>query len=163
MKSSGKRFEENWKKSVPSDIFYYRLRDGSSSWGGNDKVRFQQTNICDVIMFDGNVLFTLELKSTKGKSLPYSNIKTHQIDDLKWCNQYQHIISGFVIEFSDLDECYYLDIVDFNWFKNNHERKSIPIEFCRTNGFEIDVEKKRTNRRFDIKNFINKIEMDLIE
>ena len=162
MKTSGKRFEDNWKKSVPSDIFYYRLRDGSSSWGGNDKVRFQQTNICDAIMFDGHVLFTLELKSTKGKSLPYSNIKSHQIEDLMWCNQFQHVISGFVIEFSDLDECYYLDIVDFNFFKKNNDRKSIPIEFCRRNGFKINVKKKKINRSFDISKFIYDVETEMI-
>ena len=163
MKSSGKRFEENWKKSVPEDVLFYRLRDGSSSWGGNDKVRFQSTNICDAIMFDGYILFTLELKSTKGKSLPYANIKDHQIDDLLWCNQFFHVISGFIIEFSDLNECYYLDIVDFKHFKDNSSRKSIPVEFCRSNGFKIDVIKKKVNRSFDVKKFIDDIEEEMIE
>lgn len=163
MKSSGKRFEESWKKSIPGDVFYYRLRDGSSSWGGNDKVRFQSTNICDAIMFDGYTLFTLELKSTKGKSLPFANIKEHQIDDLLWCNQFFHVISGFVIEFSDLDECYYLDIVDFKHFKDNTDRKSIPVDYCRSNGFKIDVEKKKVNRKFNVKKFIDDIIEEMID
>ena len=53
--------------SVPEDVFFYRLRDGSSAWGGNEKVRFQQTNMCDVIMFDGNLFYNYRDLSRCGK------------------------------------------------------------------------------------------------
>ena len=155
MKSSGKIFEDNWKKSIPKDIFYYRFRDGSASWDKGTKTRFQQTNICDCIIFDGDYLYTLELKSTKAKSLPYSNIKEHQIEDLIWCSNFANVISGFVIEFSDLNECFFVEISLFNKFYEESNRRSIPIDFCRKNALKIDVTKLKVNRRFDINKFIN--------
>lgn len=154
--NSGKRFEQNFKNSIPKDVFYYRFRDGSSSWGGNDKVRFQQTNICDCMLFDGDYLFLLELKSTKGKSLPFSNIKEHQIRDLLWASNFANVICGFVIEFADLDECYFIEIAQFKEFLDNTDRKSISIDYCRKNAVKIDVERLRTNRKFNIKKFLMK-------
>ncbi len=155
--NSGKRFEQNWKNSIPKDIFYYRFRDGSSSWGGNDKVRFQQTNICDCLMFDGDYLYLLELKSTKGKSLPFNNIKKHQIDDLLWASEYANTICGLVIEFSDLTGCYFIEIGRFKAFYDSTNRKSIPIDYLRKNGIKIGIEKKKINSKFDVKKFINDV------
>ena len=155
--NNGKRFEQNFKNSIPRGIFYYRLRDGSSSWGGNEKVRFQQENICDSIMYDGDYLYTLELKSTKGKSLPYTNIKQHQIEVLLWCSKFANVISGFIVEFSDLDECYFIEINDFKEFYDSNSRKSLPYEFCFKNGIKIGVKKLRINRKFDIDNFIKDV------
>ena len=34
MKNLGKKFEENFKQSVPNEIFYYRFRDSGSSYYG---------------------------------------------------------------------------------------------------------------------------------
>lgn len=152
--NNGKRFEQNWKNSVPKDIFYYRLRDGSSSWGGNENVRFQAENICDSIMFDGDYLYTLELKSTKGKSLPFNNIKKHQIDDLLRCSSYSNVIAGFVIEFNELSECYFIEISRFKTFYDTTNRKSLSLQFCRENGIKIGVEKIKINRKFDIEKFL---------
>ena len=157
--SSGKRFEQNWKNSIPKDIFYYRFRDGSSSWGGNDKVRFQQTNICDCLMFDGDYLYLLELKSTKGKSLPFSNIKEHQIKDLLWASDYANTICGLVIEFSELSECYFIEISQFKTFYDVTDRKSISIDYLRENGIKIGAKKKKINSCFDI----NKFKKEIIE
>ena len=65
--SSGKKFETNFKNSVPDNIFYYRFRDGTSSWGNKacegcpknkQLTRFQSKNICDCEMFDGDYLCT---------------------------------------------------------------------------------------------------------
>ena len=155
MKKSGKRFEENWKASMPEDIFYYRLRDGSGAWGGNDKVRFQKENICDCIIFDGDYLYTLELKSTKAKSLPYANIKDHQINDLEWCSEVANVISGFVIEFDSYNECFFIEINVFKDFYINEQRKSLPIDFCRKNGTKIEIKNLKVNRRFNIQKFLN--------
>ena len=152
--NSGKKFEQNFKKSTPDGVFYYRLRDGSSSWDKSSKTRFQQTNICDCILFDGNYLYTLELKSTKGKSLPYTNIKKHQINDLLWCDKYANVISGFVIEFDSLNECYFVEINDFKTFYDNNDRKSLPVDFCREKGIKISIKNMKTNRKFNVEKFL---------
>lgn len=157
--NSGKRFEANFKASVPKDIFYYRFRDGSSAWDKGTKTRFQQKNICDCMIFDGERLLLLELKSTKGKSLPFSNIKKHQIEDLTKCSEYANTICGFVIEFADLDECYFLEISQFNEFLNKTSRKSLDIDFVRKNAIKIVVEKKKVNRRFNIKELLGKLKI----
>ena len=155
MKSSGKRFEENWKKSIPKDIFYYRLRDNSNTWSNGTKTRFATSNICDCLIFDGEVLYALELKSTKGKSLPYNNIKDHQIKDLLWCSEFANVISGFVIEFDSVNECYFIEISQFRKFKEQSDRKSLPIDYCRENGLKIEIINKKVNRQFNIKKFLN--------
>lgn len=152
--NSGKKFEQNFKKSVPQEVFFYRLRDGSSSWDKSVNTRFQQTNICDCILYDGYYLFTLELKSTKGKSLPYTNIKKHQIDDLLWCSEYGNIISGFVIEFDSLNECYFIEINKFKAFYDMNDRKSLPVDFCREKGIKIEIINKKVNRNFNIEKFL---------
>ena len=155
--NTGKRFEFNFKNSVPEDVFFYRLRDGSSAWGGNEKVRFQQTNMCDVIMFDGNLFYTLELKSVKGKSLPISNIKKHQIKDLLKSREYKNVVSGLVIDFNVIDKCYYIDINYIYKFILLDSRKSISIDYCEEKGIEISVKRLRTNKKYDINSFINNI------
>lgn len=159
--NTGKRFENNFKKSVPENIFYYRLKDGSSSWGGNDLVRFQTTNMCDSIMFDGNTFYCLELKSVKGKSLPFKNIKLHQINDLIKCTRYKNVIAGFIIDFSELDECYFIEISDFKMFYDNTIRKSVPIAFARDRGIKIDVTVLKVNKKYNVDKFINSINKEL--
>lgn len=153
----GKRFEQNFKRSVPDNIFYYRFRDGSSSWGGNDKVRFQQTNICDCFMFDGDYLYLLELKSTKGKSLPFNNIKEHQIKDLLWASDYANTICGLVIEFSELSECYFIEISQLKEFYDKTNRKSIPVDYLREKGIKIEIKKLKVNNRFNISKFVKEV------
>lgn len=150
----GKKFERNFKKSVPNDIFFYRFKDGSSAWGGNDKVRFQSSNIADCELFDGTRLYLLELKSTKGKSLPFTNIRENQLKELSLATYYQNIVSGLVIEFSDLDRCFFMNISDITDFIRIGSRKSIPIDYCADKGIEIEIKKKRVNNSFNIKKMI---------
>ena len=50
MKNQGKIFETNFRKSIPQtpNIFYYRLKDTASSYyGGNEYLRFSQSNVAD--------------------------------------------------------------------------------------------------------------------
>lgn len=153
----GKRFENNFKKSVPSDIFFYRFKDGSSAWGGNDKVRFQSSNICDCELFDGNRLYLLELKSTKGKSLPFTNIRENQIKELSRASTYKNIIAGIVIEFNELDRAFFIDIRNVIEFTKTSDRKSIPLDYLEIEGIEIEVTKKRTNCSFNIRKLLSEV------
>ena len=127
--NSGKRFEENFKKSVPDNIFYYRFRDGTSSWDKGSQTRFQQRNICDCQLFDGDYLYLLELKNTKGKSLSLNNIRKNQIDDLMEASEYANIVAGLVVNFADVEQTYFMEIkLAYYWFYEQTERKSIPIK-----------------------------------
>ena len=47
MKNIGKKFEEDFRKSIPDNMFYYRFRDSGGTWGGNEKMRFTPSNIAE--------------------------------------------------------------------------------------------------------------------
>lgn len=153
----GKRFENNFKSSIPSSVYLYRLKDGSSSWGGNEKVRFQPKNVCDFIMYSYPFLFMLELKSTKIKSLPLSNIKENQIKGLNGAVKYNGIISGLLIEFREPEKVYFLDINTLINFLNRSQRKSIPISFLEKEGIEIETMKKKINYKFNVEKMIKDV------
>lgn len=156
--STGKKFERNFKKSVPSEVFFYRFKDSASAYyGGNENLRFSNKNICDCMLFDGTKLYLLELKSTKGKSLPFGNIRENQLKELSLATYYQNIVSGLVIEFSDLDRCFFMNISDITDFMRIGSRKSIPIDYCADKGIEIEIKKKRVNNSFNIKKLLEEI------
>lgn len=153
--NNGKRFENNFKNSMPDNVFFYRFRDGTSSWDKGSQTRFQKSNICDCMMFDGGYLYLLELKSTKGKSLPLSNIRKNQVDDLIAASNHRNVIAGMVVEFSDLGQVYFMpiDLVK-NWFYDS-DRKSIPLQsFQERPCIEIYGKKLKTNFRYNIEQFI---------
>lgn len=155
--NSGKIFETNFRKSIGNNIFFYRFRDGTSSWGDSDITRFQQTNMCDCELFDGDRLYLLELKSVIGKSLPFSNIKDHQIKELQKASEYRNIVAGFIIEFSSLKRCFYISANDMCSYINNSDRKSIPLSYLEENGLEIEVKELRINIRLNIDKFIKEV------
>lgn len=151
MKNRGKVFEENFKKSVPNEILYERFKDGTSNWSRSDeKVRFQAQNVCDCFLFDGHVLLYLELKSHKGKSLPLTCIRENQLKELPERQKYSNVISGLLVEFQDLERVFYLNVDEVCNFKAENERKSIPFEYFRDYGIEIEVSKLRTNYRYNV-------------
>ena len=159
--NSGKRFEQNFKKSVPNNVFFYRFRDGTANWQHNDLVRFQQKNICDCMIFDGEMLFLLELKNHKGKSLPLSCIRDNQIKELSLNQIYKNVKCGIVINFEELNECYFMFICDITDFIRKSDRKSIPIDYCREKGIKIANKRLRTNYKYDIENLLKDIESNL--
>lgn len=160
-KNEGKKFEEDFKKSCDSTdgVFFYRLKDGSASWGGNDKTRFQAKNDFDNFIYSIHGLCLLELKSTLGKSLPLGNIKQSQIDGLnKAANKnIDKLYAGFIINYRDCEETYYISVQQLNDFINKNERKSIPIDFCRDNGLKLSGEKLKVRYRYNIDEFIKNI------
>lgn len=165
MANLGKVFEENWKKSVPNEIFYYRFRDsGSTFYGGNDKLRFSASNIADCLLYDScSGLHLVELKHHKGKSIPISCImgnktKEKQIDDLYKANQHVGVYSTIVVFFGDVERCFSISINDFIDFVKKGERKSLPIEYFEENGVEIGVTKLRTNYRYNISKWLESFE-----
>ena len=160
MKNLGKKFETEFRKSVPKDVFFYRFRDsGSTYYGGNQHLRFSTTNIADNLLFYNGCLFLNELKSHKGKSIPLDAImgkksKEKQIDDLYEANQYYNVFCNIIVFFSDIERCFALDIENFLFFMQDNDRKSIPIEYFESLGREIKVKKLRSNYRFDIKEWL---------
>lgn len=156
--NSGKRFEANFKASVPEGHFYYRFRDGTANFSGNknENVRFQQKNMCDCMIYNRETkeLFFLELKSHKGKSIPFNCIRDNQIEQLEKVEDYG-INGGFVFFYQDLEETYYVRSHLLSWYLKESDRKSIPIDWCRENCYKIPAKKLKTNYRYDLSGLLN--------
>jgi recombination protein U len=157
--NDGKAFEQDFIKSIPADVFKYRFKDGTASWGGQaDNVRFQSFNICDFMVYNAKTLYLLELKSHKGKSIPLSCIREKQIEGLCAADEYENIIAGIVFNFREVEETYFVRINYIKYFIDSQDRKSIPIDWIRKCGFLIQQEKKRTRYRYDVADLLETIE-----
>ncbi len=156
MKNLGKRFEENFEKSICKSIYFHKLRDSASSWNGGTMSRFTINNPCDYIVFNPTTkqMFMLELKHTKSASLPLGNIKKNQIDGLTKSNKFG-IVSGFLIRIREY--CFYLDIEDFNKFIESSTRKSIPLSYLLEFGIQIPFKQLQTNYRYDVSSLLSMV------
>ena len=110
-KNSGKVFEQDFRKSLDlddPDLFFYRFKDGTASWGNqeNSFIRFQAKNISDCMIFFKRYLFIIELKSHKGKSLPFSCIKENQFQEMYNASFKNYVYPILIIFFPDIEECY---------------------------------------------------------
>lgn len=155
MANEGKKFEIDFKNSIPADAYIYKLKD-AGGWSNASNTRFTISNMCDFIMYSKPTLYLLELKSTKGKSLPFSNIKDNQVKELLAASNTEGIQAGLVINLRSVNETYYLNIKDFKKYVETTERKSISLDYLRSEGILIEQELKKTRYRYNIKEFIKK-------
>ena len=162
-KSVGKQFEENWRKSVPDNVFYYRPPDQAQSFGGGQNLRFSAKSPCDCFMYDGDIFYTLELKSVGTKSISFEREKTdkgvihkHQIDNLQKYSTYKNIVSGFLLDFRLSEKTYFCMIEEFIEMINGLDKKSFNesdlFEWC--NPIEIDKKKLKVNWRYNVQQFL---------
>ena len=73
----GKRFEDDFRKSVPSYALLYRIPDSAQSFGGSSNLRFSRKNPFDYLMWDSkkHILYALELKTVAGKSISFERCR----------------------------------------------------------------------------------------
>lgn len=150
-KNEGKRFEEDFIKSLPVNVFRLRLKD-AGGWSNADNTRFTPSNPCDFIIQDvRSKLHMTELKSHKGKSIPYSAMK--QLDELfEYFGKYEMIECTFILNFRDLAETYKIDVLDLKTIQVTHERKSFSIEHIREYGTLIEQKLKRVRYSYNLDN-----------
>ena len=159
MKNQGKIFEQDFRASLPLDnpnLFFYRFKDGTASWGdkNNPNVRFQQKNISDAMIFYKGFLFIIELKSHRGKSLPFSCIRDNQFKEMYEASFKKNVFPIVIIFFSDLEECFALKMTDIIELRSKNISKSISLLFVREKGVRIDCRKLQTHYRFEIQDFL---------
>ncbi|MBY0755047.1 Holliday junction resolvase RecU [Clostridium sardiniense] len=155
MKNEGKRFEEDFKKSVSEKYFIYRFKDGTANFKGtkNENVRFQAHNICDFQVVTENKVFLLELKSYNGVSIPLSGIRKTQLEEMLKASNYKNIKPYFMFNFRPLQKVYAVKVENVQEFIEKAERKSIPVKWCIENGIEIDGIKKKVRFRYELESF----------
>ena len=154
--NEGKKFEQDFRNSMPEDVFYYRLRDGTAAWSGGENTRFQQTNICDCLLFHGHNLYMLELKSHKGKSIPFTAFRQNQLEGLVDAEN-KGVKAGFVINMRNTEQTFYVPASALYEVIQTSDRKSIPLEFLTSQCKQIVGEKKRTRWRYDVERFLVEI------
>ena len=158
MKNTGKKFEEDIKKSIDDTAFLYRLRDSGGSWQGGEKSRFTPSNICDFILFKSPRMYLLELKSHKGKSIPYTAIK--QLDKLLEVSnrKLENLGVYLLLNFADLEETYLIEVESVASIRDSKTRKSLSIEDVREYGYKVDQVKKKVRYRYKLLECLEGIE-----
>ena len=151
-KNPGKMFEEDFVASIPDKCDITRLKDGGG-WSNATNTRFTSKNPCDFIVYSSRGLFgkmyKLELKSTLGKSLPLPNIKDYQLNSL--CESGDKLVdAGFVVNFRDVNETFFVEAAEVWIFKTTSDRKSIPLEWFRDKATMIQQSLKITRYKYDL-------------
>lgn len=172
MENVGKRFEEDFSKSIPSDYYVHRLRDSAQSYNKNKKTKFCWRNECDFFIYRYPLLFAIECKTTKSKSMSVQLtddkdenkiIKYHQIESLKKISKHDGMIPGFFLNFRHFEgeenyfeTTYFQHINDFLYMMNKINKKSFNEIDLLTIGkaIKINGHKKRTRWSWDIEEFL---------
>ena len=178
MKNAGKVFEQAIKCSVPNYCLYYRLPDSPSSFGqDSSKVRFTLHTPFDAMMFDtkDRILYALELKSTKAKSMSFEDINIkgkqpskmihkHQILGLLDFAKYDYVEAGFLFNFRDEDNgterTYYQAISDFIVMCEEIGKKSFnEKDLMAHDAIEVQGIKKRVNYSWNLPSLLEKTKL----
>lgn len=155
MKNEGKKFEEDFRKSVPADVYYLRLHDSANSFNGaGEGTRFALKSPYDCILCKDGIMFCMELKSHKGRSLPFTGtspaIQVRQVDELVRAERHG-AVAGLVINFRDYAETWYIPAERVRNLIEVTPRKSVSLDDARRLGMIIPVRKLRVNYRYDIR------------
>lgn len=147
----GKKFETDFKKSVPIDVFAYRIKTRTTAYKGDNEV-------ADFLVFDGESLFLFELKTTKEKRLPFVMIRPNQLIGIRDALKFKGVYGGIVLQFR---EPYSHWFVPIHVIEEYIERgaKSIPIADCieRDDIIAIPFTKKKVTCVLDVLHLLEKI------
>ncbi|MCY7830318.1 hypothetical protein MOB37_20850 [Bacillus spizizenii] len=171
--NQGKVFEANIEKSAADQkLFFYRIKDVNPMF--LKRGASVSKNKYDCFLHFNGYLFPFELKSTKNKSISFSEkiIKGQQIKHLKEATQYPNIIPGFLFQFREPEnKVYFVHIDEFlkykniaekqleHTYKNKVNKSSIPIAICEEIGTEVRCMKKKVNYTY----YLNKLCGELIK
>ena len=152
----GKRFEKNFKKSVPEDVWYYRIPDPVEVFSDiKHQLSFHIKNPCEQ-----SLLTFWKKEFENGKKDQSFMIKKNQIEGLAKIKEY-NVNCGFIINFrkSDATEStYYLGIDDFLQFSNETTKKSInEKDVIEYNGVPLQSKKLRSNFTYDVASLFEKV------
>lgn len=148
-KGIGKIFEAEIRASLPSDFYIERYKDDTAGFYG-------VSNPADYRLYKYPLTFLLELKTHKGKSIPLAKIRDNQVKGMYRASQHKGIYGGFILNYRDLEETYYIAVAQMVEFINSQERKSIPVEWCRENGIRIAQHKKRVRYSYDLAEWLGR-------
>jgi len=163
-KTPGKQFEEDFKKSVPYDVYFYRLRDGTASFYKSEEemkadknIRFQMTNDYDILLICMPVVIMAELKSYNNSAYSLSGLRKNQIKGLTYASSFEGISPGIIFNIRKVEKTFFVHWKHVDYFMKTETRKSIPNQWIIDNGIEISQWKKVKNYTYDIRKFFDKL------
>lgn len=172
MQNVGKVFENDFRSSFDDNYLVIRLPDPPQAFTQRKDTKFSHKNPCDYIVFqsDKGMLFCLELKTTKYKSISFEDINgndakermvhKHQILGLLKFSKYKNVKAAFIFNFrdekNDTQRTYYQDINDFQKMCANISKVSFDeIDLIKHNAKRINGEKKRVHFRWNVNEFLD--------
>lgn len=152
----GKQFESIIKETflaVPN-ISVDRVPDQMSGYAGS-------FNICDFTIYKYPTLLYLECKTTYGNTFPLSRLTDNQFKGMLQKSKIIGVQAGIILWYVDKDVTYYvpIDVVD------NYKRlgiKSIRWDDPNPQIIYIPGLKKRIFFKYDIKNLLKELSMDVL-
>ena len=164
-KNPGKIFEEDFQRSAEKEMFIYRLKDPPASFNLNCKgcpkqvSRFSVKNICDFMACSNGTQYLLELKSHKGKSIPFPAIvkdykDTRLLKMVTNASRWKMVMSFVIFNWRDIDnETYAVHADKVLDFIDRADRKSIPYEFT-TQGIRIEDKIRISRYSYSMEAFV---------
>ncbi len=170
--NSGKKFEKQFKASIPSYCLVYRLKDTAQAYNNSKGTKFTWNNPCDFFIFDSisHILYCLELKTTKYKSISFEDVKLnekqnkmihkHQILSLLGFSKFENVTAGFILNFRDeksgVERTYFQNITDFSSMCQKINKVSFNEIDLIMNGNAIKISgiKKRVNYQWNLDEFL---------
>lgn len=154
-KDAGKVFEAEVKASIPPEYFVERYKDDTAGFYG-------VANPADFRIYKYPLTFLWELKTHKGKSVPLAKIRNSQLKGMRKASAYFGVRCGFLINYRDLAETYYIEFEDLvtEYYTLNDKgeyepkpdgRKSISVGWCRDNGIRIAQRLKKVRYSYDLR------------
>jgi len=114
-------------------------------------------NPCDFLLYKYPFLYLWELKSHQGKNIPFTVIREQQLRKLTEIEQIG-VSAGFILNFRDLSESYWVEAKKVKGIWEKSERKSISVEWCRTEGIRIEQSLKRVRFYYDIPRLLEELD-----
>ena len=157
--NQGKQFEDDFKKSIPKNVYYLRLQDSAIGFDVERSTqRFALKSPYDVVLCNKGRMYALELKSNKEKSMSFygqtPRIKERQVDELVKAEN-ANAIAGLVLNFRSQEETYFILASEFKRFMETCGKKSINIADARKIGVLIPCKKLKVHFRYDLNVILN--------
>ena len=143
-----------------------RIPDAAQSFFKSSNLRFSRKNPFDFLLWNPKTLtlYTLELKTVKGKSISFERTKEdhgeihyHQIIGLENFEKIGECVCGFVIEFRELETTIFLPIVEFIKLVQLITKKSFNYNDLINNNINhiiIPQSMLKTHYRYEIEYFL---------
>ena len=158
----GKDFESSFRRQMNSSGFdVNRVADNTAGYMGG-------RNVCDFITYIYPNIFYFELKSTKGNTLPFSNITDNQFNGLIEKEKIEGAGAGIIVWFIEKDKTFFVSAdcmlkLNSEGYRSLHidelsKRAKLFNECSYFKCFEIIGKKKRVFFEYDMEQFKKDLE-----